>query len=62
MVILHDEIKIIQNGVLVLFIEKEEKSVSFQNTQTNGFERIGGLGLFKTSFFLNPGYLSTLFL
>jgi len=31
-VILHDEIKTLQNGVFVLFLKKEPKPVSFKKT------------------------------
>jgi len=51
MVILHDEIKTIQNGVFVLFIIKEEKSAFFQKPkQTDLKKHVGWVYLKKTCF------------
>jgi len=37
MVILHDAIKTIENGVFEFFIKKEQKPVSIQKTKNFGF-------------------------
>jgi len=53
-VILHDAIKIIENGIFVLiFFTKEQKPVSFQKNKKNRFKKTGGLFLIKT-FFSQP--------
>jgi len=50
MVILHDEIKTIQNGVFVLFFEKE-KSVSFQKPKQTDLKKHVGWFYLKNGFF-----------
>jgi len=49
MVMLHDAIKTIQNGVFPFHL-KEQKLVSFKNTQKTHLKKTGGL------FFLNLGF------
>ena len=58
MVILHDAIKTIENGVFVLFFE-EKKPVLFQKkTKPPGLKKTK-VGVFKkTRIFRKPGYLS----
>ena len=49
--ILHDEIKTIQNRAFVLFIKKEEKSVSIQKTQKTELKKQVGWVYLKNGFF-----------
>jgi len=51
MMILHDEIKTIQNRAFVLFIKKEEKSVSIQKTQKTELKKQVGWVYLKNGFF-----------
>jgi len=65
MVMLHDAIKTIQNGVFVFFLKS--KNLFFQKKQKHpDLERNEktqvGCFFFKLVFFLKPGYLSILFL
>jgi len=61
MVILHDAIKTIQNRVYVIYLNKEQKPVSFQKTKKTGFKKICQL-CFSNTLFFNPEYLPILFL
>jgi len=58
MVILHNAIKTIQNGVFVFFWKKNKNLFLSKNPNKKKQE---GWNFFKKRIFLNPDYLSTLF-